>query len=142
MAVTTAKQAEGEEERAFGRRLHRLAIKAGNVVAKRDLKTSYLGGLPPFVQSALRMHFTPDMTFENSQRLAHNLGISHSTAGSLWESTVGGNPTVESQSDFTQISVGDKSAVIPLRVCSCRGFRDRRTGRAALLPLPSLSRVG
>jgi hypothetical protein len=38
MAVTTAKQAEGEGERAFGRRLHRLPIKAGNVVAKRDLK--------------------------------------------------------------------------------------------------------
>jgi hypothetical protein len=76
MAVTTAKQAEGEGERAFGRRLHRLAIKAGNVVAKRDLKTIYVEGLPPFVQSGLRMHLTPDMTFEHVQRLAHNLGIS------------------------------------------------------------------
>jgi hypothetical protein len=76
MAVTTAKQAEGEGERAFGRRLHRLAIKAGNVVSKRDIKTIHVERLPPFVQSGLRMHLTPDMTFENVQRLAHNLGIS------------------------------------------------------------------
>jgi hypothetical protein len=76
LAVTTAKQAEGEGERAFGLRLHRLAIKAGKVVAKRDLKTIYVEGLPPFVQSGLRMHLTPDMTFEHVQRLAHNLGIS------------------------------------------------------------------
>jgi hypothetical protein len=63
MAVTTAKQAEDEGERAFGRRLHRLAIKAVNE-------------LPPFVQSGLRMHLTIDMTFETVQRLDHNLGIS------------------------------------------------------------------
>jgi hypothetical protein len=53
MAVTTAKEAEGEGERVFGRRLYRLAIKAGNVVAKRYLKTIYVEGLPPFVQSGI-----------------------------------------------------------------------------------------
>jgi hypothetical protein len=49
MAVTTAKQAEFEGERAFGLWFHRLAIKAGNVVAKRGLKTIYVDGVPPFV---------------------------------------------------------------------------------------------
>jgi hypothetical protein len=76
MAVTTAKQAEKETERSFGRRLHRLAIRAGNVIDKRDLTTIYVEGLPTFVQAGLRMHLTPGMTFETVQRLAHNLGIS------------------------------------------------------------------
>ena len=76
MAVTTAKQAENEGERAFGRRLHRLAIKAGNVVDKRDLTTIYVEGLLQFVQSGLRMHLTPGMSFETVQRHAHNLGVS------------------------------------------------------------------
>ena len=76
MAVTTAKQAENEGERAFGRRLHRLAIKAGNVVDKRDLTTIYVEGLLQFVQSGLRMQLTPGMSFETVQRHAHNLGVS------------------------------------------------------------------
>ena len=76
MAVTTAKQAENEGEKAFGRRLHRLAIKAGNVVEKRDLTTIYVEGLLPFVQSGLRMHLNPGMSFETVQRHAHNLGVS------------------------------------------------------------------
>lgn len=76
VAVTTAKQAENEGERAFGRRLHRLAIKAGNVVDKRDLTTIYVEGLLQFVQSGLRMHLTPGMSFETVQRHAHNLGVS------------------------------------------------------------------
>jgi hypothetical protein len=76
MAVTTAKQAENEGEKAFGRRLHRLAIKAGNVIDKRDLTTIYVEGLLPFVQSGLRMHLLPGMSFETVQRHAHNLGVS------------------------------------------------------------------
>jgi hypothetical protein len=76
MAVTTAKQAGNEGEKAFGHRLHRLAIKAGNVIDKRDLTTIYVEGLPQFVQSGLRMHLTPGMSFETVQRLAHNLGVS------------------------------------------------------------------
>jgi hypothetical protein len=76
LAVTTAKQAEKETEKAFGRRLHRLAIRAGNVIDKQDLTTIYVEGLPTFVQAGLRMHLTPGMTFETVQRLAHNLGVS------------------------------------------------------------------
>jgi hypothetical protein len=44
MAVITDKQAENEVERAFGRRLHRLAIKAGKIVYKRDLTIIYVEG--------------------------------------------------------------------------------------------------
>jgi hypothetical protein len=76
IAVTTAKQAEKETEKAFGRRLHRLAIRAGNVIDKQDLTTIYVEGLPTFVQAGLRMHLTPRMTFEAVQMLAHNLGVS------------------------------------------------------------------
>jgi hypothetical protein len=76
MAFTTANQAEKETENAFGRRLHRLAIRAGNVINKQDLTTIYVEGLPTFVQAGLRMHLTPGMTFETVQRLAHNLGVS------------------------------------------------------------------
>jgi hypothetical protein len=76
MVVTTAKQVDGEVERAFGRRLHCLAIKAGNVVDKRHLKTIYVEDLSPFMQPGLRMHLTPSMTFETVQRLAHDLAVS------------------------------------------------------------------
>jgi hypothetical protein len=46
IAVTTAKQAEKETEKAFGRRLHRLAIRAGNIIDKQDLTTIYVERLP------------------------------------------------------------------------------------------------
>jgi hypothetical protein len=75
IAVTIAKQAEKENEKAVGRRLHRLAIRAGNVIDKRDLTTIYVEELPTFVQTGLRMHLTPGMTFETGQWLAHNLGF-------------------------------------------------------------------
>jgi hypothetical protein len=64
MAVTTAKQAEKESEKSFGRRHHRLAVRAGNFIDKRDLTTIYVEGLPTFVQAGLRMHLTPGMGFE------------------------------------------------------------------------------
>jgi hypothetical protein len=70
LAVTTAKQAENEGEKSFGRRLHRLTIKAGNVFDKRDLITIYVQG------SGLRLHLNPGMSFETIQRYAHNLGVS------------------------------------------------------------------
>jgi hypothetical protein len=70
MAATTAKMLDGEDERAFGRRLHRAAIQAGNVIDKTNMKTIYVKGLPPFIQAGLRMHLTPDMSFEKVQRLA------------------------------------------------------------------------
>jgi hypothetical protein len=75
MAVTTAKQAERKSEKSFGRCLHRLAIRAGNIIDKRDLTTIYVEGLPTFVQAGLRMHLKPGMSFETVQRLAHNLCV-------------------------------------------------------------------
>jgi hypothetical protein len=74
--VTTARQAEGEDERSFARRLQRAAIRAGNVVNKTNLKTIYVEGLSPYVQTGLRMHLKPGHTFEEVQRLAHNMGLS------------------------------------------------------------------
>jgi hypothetical protein len=78
MAATTAKMLDGEDERAsmFGRRLHRAAIQAGNVIDKTNMKTIYVKVLPPFIQAGLRMHLTPDMSFEKVQRLAFSLGTS------------------------------------------------------------------
>jgi hypothetical protein len=76
MAVFTANQAENEGQKSFGRRLHRLAIKSGNVVDKPDLTTIYVEELLPFVQSGLRMHLNPGVSFETVQRHAHNLGVS------------------------------------------------------------------
>jgi hypothetical protein len=76
IAVTTAKQVEKETEIAFGRRLHRLAIRAGNFIDRQDLTTIYVEGLPTFFKAGLRMHLTTGKTFETVQRLAHNLGVS------------------------------------------------------------------
>jgi hypothetical protein len=76
MAVTTAEQEENEGERAFGRRLHRLAIKAGNFIDKRDLTTIYVVGLLKFFQAGLRMHLLTGILFKTVQRHAHNLGVS------------------------------------------------------------------
>jgi hypothetical protein len=80
IAVTTVKQAEKETGKAFGRRLHRLAIQSGNVIDKQDLTTIYVDGLPTFFQAGLRMHLTSGMTFETVQRLSHNLGVSRRQA--------------------------------------------------------------
>jgi hypothetical protein len=76
MAVTIAKKSEKESRKSFGRRLHRLAIRAGNDIDKRILTTIYVEGSPTFVQAGLRMHLTPGMSFETGQRLADNLGVS------------------------------------------------------------------
>jgi hypothetical protein len=69
-------QADNEGERAFSRRLHRLTIKAGNVVDKRELTTIYMKGLLQFVQSGRRIQVTPGMSFEIVERHAQNLGVS------------------------------------------------------------------
>jgi hypothetical protein len=74
MAVTTSKKAENEGEKSLGRWLHRLTIKAGSVVDKRDLTTIYVERLLLLVQSGLRMHLNPGMSFETVQRYAHDLG--------------------------------------------------------------------
>jgi hypothetical protein len=74
VAVTTAKQADNEGEKSFCRRQHRLAIKAGNVVDKRDLTIIHVEGLLTFVQSGLRVHLNLVMSFETIQRHAHDLG--------------------------------------------------------------------
>jgi hypothetical protein len=64
IAVSSAKQLEGENERAFGRRLQRAAIRAGNSMDERDLKIIYVEGLSTFVQAGLRMHLEPELSFE------------------------------------------------------------------------------
>jgi hypothetical protein len=71
MAVTTAKQAENEGERAFGRRLHRLAIKAGNDIYKWDLTTIYVKGLLQFVQAVLRMHLFESISAKSRPEIIH-----------------------------------------------------------------------
>ena len=76
LAVTTARLLEGETEKAFGHRLYKASIRAGNVVSKMDLKTIFVEGLPPFVQAGLRLHLAPDMSFDKVTRLAHDLGMS------------------------------------------------------------------
>jgi hypothetical protein len=76
MFATTAKMLDGGDEHAFGRCLHRAAIRAGNVIDKTNLKTIHVEGLPPFIQAGLRMHLTPDMSFDKVQRLAFSLGTS------------------------------------------------------------------
>ena len=60
-AVASARQIEGENEKTFGRRLQKAAILAGNVIDQMNLKTIYVEGLPPYVQSGLRLHVTPGM---------------------------------------------------------------------------------
>jgi hypothetical protein len=75
-AAASARQIEGEDEKTFGRRLQRAAILAGNVIDQMNLKTIYVEGLPPYVQAGLRLHVTPGMSFDQVQRMAHNLGTS------------------------------------------------------------------
>jgi hypothetical protein len=41
-----------------------------------NMKTIYIKGLPPYVQAGLRLHVTPEMSFDQVQRMAHNLGTS------------------------------------------------------------------
>ena len=75
-AAASARQIEGEDEKTFGRRLQKAAILAGNVIDQMNLKTIYVEGLPPYVQAGLRLHVTPGMSFDQVQRMAHNLGTS------------------------------------------------------------------
>jgi hypothetical protein len=41
-----------------------------------DLKTIYVEGLPLYVQAGLPLHVTPGTSFDQVQRMAHNLGTS------------------------------------------------------------------
>jgi hypothetical protein len=75
-ATASARQIEGEDEKTFGRRLQRSTILAGNFMDQMNLKTIYIEGLPPFFQAGLRLHVTPGMSFDQVQRMAHNLGTS------------------------------------------------------------------
>jgi hypothetical protein len=76
MAATGACLLEGETEKSFGHRLYKLAIRAGNVIPKDDLRAIFIEGLPPLVRSGLRLHITPATSFEMTMRLAHDLGHS------------------------------------------------------------------
>jgi hypothetical protein len=54
----------------------RAAILSGNAIDQMNLKTIYVEGLPPYVQAGLRLHVIPGMSFDQVQRMAHNLGTS------------------------------------------------------------------
>jgi hypothetical protein len=75
MAVT-ARQREGEDERAFALRLRQIAASAGNVFDEATLKSIYVDGLAEYVQESLRVHLTPEMPFSKVQKVAHQLGKS------------------------------------------------------------------
>jgi hypothetical protein len=63
-------------EKTRRRRLQRAAILAGNVIDQMNLKTIYIEGLTTYVQAGLRHNVTPGMSFDQVQRMAHNLGKS------------------------------------------------------------------
>jgi hypothetical protein len=75
-SAASARQNDGEDEKTFGRRLLKAAMLAGNVIDQMNLKTIFIKGLPPYVQAGLRLHITPGMSFDQVQRVAHNLGTS------------------------------------------------------------------
>jgi hypothetical protein len=56
--------------------LQQAAILAGNVFDPMNLKTIFIEGLPSYVQAGLRLHVTPEMSFDKVLRVAHNLGTS------------------------------------------------------------------
>jgi hypothetical protein len=91
MAVTGARLSEGETEKAFGHRLYKLAIRAGNFIPKDDLRAIFIEGLPPFVRSGMRLHITPANSFEKAMRLAQDLG--HSLRQAAAQSS-GGKPPI------------------------------------------------
>lgn len=74
--VTQCKALEGESEQAFGRRLYKAAIRAGNVVSMEDLTTLFTEGLPSWVQTGIRNLVTPGLSYDRVVRLAHNFGAS------------------------------------------------------------------
>jgi hypothetical protein len=75
-AVTSAKQATGEDEQSFARRLQSAAMIAGSVVDKANLKTIFVEGLQPHLQSDVRLHVKPAMTFEEVKHVAQTVGDS------------------------------------------------------------------
>jgi hypothetical protein len=46
LGVTQCKAPEGESEQAYGRRLYKVAIRAGNFISMEDLTTLFTEGLP------------------------------------------------------------------------------------------------
>jgi hypothetical protein len=82
-AVSSAKQAAGEEEKAFARRLQSAAILAGSVLDKSNLKSIYVEGLHQHLQSDVRLHITSKMTLEEVMHVAQTVGESKRHALSL-----------------------------------------------------------
>jgi hypothetical protein len=76
LGVTQCKALEGESEQAYGRRLYKAAIRAGNVVSMEDLTTLFTEGLPEWVQTRIRNLITPVLSYDRVVRLAHNFGAS------------------------------------------------------------------
>jgi hypothetical protein len=73
-AVSSSKQAAGEEEKAIARRLQSAAILASSVVDKSNLKSIYVKGLHPHLQSDVRLHITSKMTLEEVMHVAQTVG--------------------------------------------------------------------
>jgi hypothetical protein len=108
--VTQCKALEGESEQAFGRRLYKAAIRAGNVVSMEDLTTLFTEGLPSWVQTGIRNLVTPGLSYDRVVRLAHNFGAS------LRQADVGGGtPKSKPVSGAKQIAVKAPRAT-PARV--------------------------
>jgi hypothetical protein len=63
-AVSSVKQAAGEDEKVFARRLQLAAILVVSVVDKSNLKSIYVQGLHPHLQSDFRLNITSKMTLE------------------------------------------------------------------------------
>jgi hypothetical protein len=70
--VTQCKAREGETEQAYGDRLYKAAIRAGNVINLGDLTTIFMEGLPRSVESGIRNWVTPEMSFEKVVRLSQS----------------------------------------------------------------------
>jgi hypothetical protein len=84
LGVTQCKALEGESEQAYGHRLQKAAIRAGNVFSMEDLTTLFTEGLPEWVQTGIRNLVTPGLSYDRVVRLAHNFGAS------LRQANVGG----------------------------------------------------
>jgi hypothetical protein len=74
--VTQCKALEGESDQAFGRRLYKAAIRAGNLVSMEDLTTLFTEGFPSSVQTGIRNLVTPGQSYDRVVQLAHNFGAS------------------------------------------------------------------
>jgi hypothetical protein len=76
LGVTQRKSIDGESEQAYGRRLYKADIRAGNVISVEDLTTFFNKGLPEWVQTGIQNSVAPGFSYDRVVRLAHNFGAS------------------------------------------------------------------